>query len=307
MTTLRHGGGLAWRGAAMAGNNPERLLVLEIRNELVLHEKEGNANYKDGFSPLLSAPMLLPTVASDATEADCSDEQLSVPRSWFSPGEATNMCGGNLGRPSTTHRAWGITHRADWRWQRCSLLLLPLLSSIAQCRRQHSSTWLMADLVQGPRYLYPGPDPRWMRLDAVVATAPGSNGEFVTKGREGLDERGPLGDDITRLRERKVGPHAGYYGRRSEAERLAEGSHVSTPATSLALGYKRSWGENVGLGQEAGDLSFLFISYFISVFYFNFNSKPSFEFQIWNLDAQTNNSACYVIYILIYQLLCSLW
>lgn len=97
----------------MAGNNPERLLVLEIRNELVLHEKEGNTNYIDGFSPLLSAPTLLPTVASDTTEADCSDEQLSVPRSWFSLSEATNMCGGNPGRPSTTHRAWGTTHRVD--------------------------------------------------------------------------------------------------------------------------------------------------------------------------------------------------
>jgi hypothetical protein len=156
--------------------------------------------------------------------------------------------------------------------------------------------------VQGPRYLYPGPGPRWMRLAAVVATAPGSNDEFVTKGREGSNKRGPLGDDITRLREsarrvhmpvtmgegaRLSGWPKGPMCRRQQPDLLWDISGVGV----------RMW----DLAQEAGDLSFLFISYFISVFYFNFNSKPNFEFQISNLDAQTNNSACYTqSYIFLY-------
>jgi hypothetical protein len=161
----------------MASNKPEQLPVLETRNELVLHE-EGKTNYIDGFSTQLSATTLLPKVTSGTAEADCSNEQLLVPRPWFSPGEATNMCDGNPRCPSTTHRAWGITHRADWRRRRCSLLLLPSLSSTAQRRSQHSSTWLMADLVQEPRYLYPGPWPRWLQRPLVPTTSLLRRGEM---------------------------------------------------------------------------------------------------------------------------------
>jgi hypothetical protein len=84
-------------------------------------------------------------------------------------------------------------------------------------------------------------------------------------------------------RERKEGPHAGDYGRRSEAERLAEGSHVSAPTARLALGYKRSWGENVGLdpGSRWSLFFFLFpISFLFSILISIQNQVLNSKFQI---------------------------
>jgi hypothetical protein len=127
----------------------------------------------------------------------------------------------------------------------------------------------MADLVQGPRYLYPGPGPRLMRLAAVVATTPGSNDDFVTKGREGSDERGPLGDDITRLRESARRVHMPVTtGEGARLRGLPKGPMCRRQQLDLLWDISgvgvRMWDST----QEAGDLSFSF--YFLFHFCFLF-------------------------------------